>query len=292
MMNKITAGGLSKKSLNVCLAGTGAGKSLFMCHVAASTLMQGRNVLYITMEMAEERIAERIDANLMNLSIDELKVIDKTVFDRRIAKLAAKTQGKLIVKEYPTASAHSGHFRALIEDLKAKRNFTPDIVIVDYLNICASARLKIGSSVNSYLYIKSIAEELRGLAVEYNVPILTATQTTRNGYDNSDVGLTDTSESFGLPATADLMFALIRSEQLDQLNQIMIKQLKNRYADPSRYKRFVVGVDRSKMKLFDVEECAQQGLVDSGQDDTPVFDNSTFGKRARRDGSFNDFKFQ
>jgi archaellum biogenesis ATPase FlaH len=292
MMNKITAGGLSKKSLNVCLAGTGAGKSLFMCHVAASTLMQGRNVLYITMEMAEERIAERIDANLMNLSIDELKVIDKTVFDSRIAKLAAKTQGKLIVKEYPTASAHSGHFRALIEDLKAKRNFTPDIVIVDYLNICASARLKIGSSVNSYLYIKSIAEELRGLAVEYNVPILTATQTTRNGYDNSDVGLTDTSESFGLPATADLMFALIRSEQLDQLNQIMIKQLKNRYADPSRYKRFVVGVDRSKMKLFDVEECAQQGLVDSGQDDTPVFDNSTFGKRARRDGSFNDFKFQ
>jgi hypothetical protein len=255
--------------------------------------MQGRNVLYITLEMAEERIAERIDANLMNLSIDELKVIDKTVFDSRIAKLAAKTHGKLIVKEYPTASAHSGHFRALIEDLKAKRNFIPDIVIIDYLNICASARLKIGSSVNSYLYIKSIAEELRGLAVEYNVPVLTATQTTRNGYDNSDVALTDTSESFGLPATADLMFALIRSEQLDQLNQIMIKQLKNRYADPSKYKRFVIGVDRSKMKLFDVEECAQQGLVDSGQDDDrPVFDNSTFGKRARREGSFNDFKFK
>lgn len=290
LMNKITAGGMSKKSLNVCLAGTGAGKSLFMCHVAASTLMQGRNVLYITMEMAEERIAERIDANLMNLSMDELKVIDKKVFDTRVAKIASKTQGKLIVKEYPTASAHSGHFRALIEELKTKREFVPDVLIIDYLNICSSARLKMGSSVNSYLYIKSIAEELRGLAVEYNVPVLTATQTTRGGYDNSDVGLTDTSESFGLPATADLMFALIRSEELDQLNQIMIKQLKNRYADPSNYKRFVVGVDRSKMKLYDVEESAQQGITDSGQEDTPVFDNSTFGKRARREGSFTDFK--
>lgn len=290
MMNKITAGGLSKKSLNVVLAGTGAGKSLFMCHMAASTLMQGLNVLYITLEMAEERIAERIDANLMNLSMDELKVIDKSVFDNRVKKIADKTQGKLIVKEYPTASAHSGHFRALIEELKTKREFTPDILIIDYLNICSSARLKMGASVNSYLYIKSIAEELRGLAVEYNVPVLTATQTTRGGYDNSDVGLTDTSESFGLPATADLMFALIRSEELDELNQIMIKQLKNRYADPGSYKRFVVGVDRSKMKLYDVEESAQQDIADSGQDDTPMFDKSSFGKRAKREGSFKDFK--
>lgn len=291
LMNKITAGGLSKKSLNVCLAGTGAGKSLFMCHVAASTLMQGKNVLYITMEMAEERIAERIDANLMNLTMDELKVIDRSIFENRVSKIANKTQGKLIIKEYPTASAHSGHFRALIEELKTKREFQPDILIIDYLNICASARMKMGAAVNSYTYIKSIAEELRGLAVEYNVPLLTATQTTRGGYDNSDVGLTDTSESFGLPATADLMFALIRSEELDELNQIMIKQLKNRYADPSNYKRFVVGVDRAKMKLYDVEESAQEGLDDSGQDDTPAFDKSTFGKRAKREGSFNDFKY-
>ena len=291
LMNKITAGGLSKKSLNVCLAGTGAGKSLFMCHVAASTLMQGRNVLYITMEMAEERIAERIDANLMNLSMDELKVIDRKVFDARVAKIAGKTQGKLIVKEYPTASAHSGHFRALLEELKGKMEFTPDILIIDYLNICSSARLKMGSSVNSYLYIKSIAEELRGLAVEYNVPVLTATQVTRGGFNSSDVELTDTSESFGLPATADLMFALIRSEELDALNQIMVKQLKNRYADPSAYKRFVIGVDRSKMKLYDAEESAQEGLTDAGQeDDVPMFDKSSFGKRARRDGDFGDFK--
>ena len=291
LMNKITAGGLSKKSLNVCLAGTGAGKSLFMCHVAASTLMQGRNVLYITMEMAEERIAERIDANLMNLSMDELKVVDRKVFDSRVAKIAGKTQGKLIVKEYPTASAHSGHFRALLEELKGKMEFTPDILIIDYLNICSSARLKMGASVNSYLYIKSIAEELRGLAVEYNVPVLTATQVTRGGFNSSDVELTDTSESFGLPATADLMFALIRSEELDALNQIMVKQLKNRYADPSSYKRFVIGVDRSKMKLYDVEESAQDGLADAGQeDDTPVFDKTSFGKRARREGDFGDFK--
>jgi replicative DNA helicase len=290
-MNRITAGGLSKKSLNVCLAGTGAGKSLFMCHVAASTLMQGRNVLYITMEMAEERIAERIDANLMNLSMDELKVIDRKVFDARVAKIAGKTQGKLIVKEYPTASAHSGHFRALLEELKGKMEFKPDILIIDYLNICSSARLKMGSSVNSYLYIKSIAEELRGLAVEYNVPVLTATQVTRGGFNSSDVELTDTSESFGLPATADLMFALIRSEELDALNQIMVKQLKNRYADPSAYKRFVIGVDRSKMKLYDAEESAQEGLADAGQvDDVPVFDKSSFGKRVRREGDFGDFK--
>lgn len=290
LLNLITAGGLSKKSLNVVLAGTGAGKSLFMCHFAASTLMQGKNVLYITLEMAEERIAERIDANLLNLSMDELKVVDRQVFENRVSKLAAKTQGKLIIKEYPTASAHSGHFRALIEELKAKRDFTPEVLIIDYLNICASARLKMGASVNSYLFIKSIAEELRGLAVEYNVPILTATQVTRGGYNSSDVELTDTSESFGLPATADLMFALIRSEELDALNQIMVKQLKNRYADPSNYKRFVIGVDRSKMKLYDVEESAQDGLTDSGQDDTPLFDKSTFGKRARSDG-FGDFKY-
>ena len=290
MMNKITAGGLSKKSLNIVLAGTGAGKSLFMCHVAASTLMQGRNVLYITMEMAEERIAERIDANLLNITMDELKVIDKKAYENRISKISNKTQGKLIIKEYPTAGAHSGHFRALIEELKTKRDFTPDLLIIDYLNICSSARLKMGSSVNTYTYIKSIAEELRGLAVEYNVPILSATQTTRSGYDNSDVSLTDTSESFGLPATADLMFALIRSEELDELNQIMIKQLKNRYADPSRFKRFVVGVDRSKMKLYDVEDSAQDDIADSGQDDEPVFDKSTFGKRARKERSFDGFK--
>jgi len=282
---------MSKKSLNVVLAGTGAGKSLFMCHVAASTLMQGKNVLYITLEMAEERIAERIDANLMNITMDELKVIDKKVFETRVNKLSQKTQGKLIIKEYPTASAHSGHFRALIEELKAKKEFVPDVLIIDYLNICSSARLKMGASVNSYLYIKSIAEELRGLAVEYNVPVLTATQVTRGGYNSSDVELTDTSESFGLPATADLMFALIRSEELDELNQIMVKQLKNRYADPSHYKRFVVGVDRSKMKLYDAEDSAQDGLSDSGQDDGPLFDKSDFGKRQKREGSFNDFKF-
>lgn len=290
ILNKITSGGMSKKSLNVILAGTGAGKSLFMCHVASSTLMQGLNVLYITMEMAEEKIAERIDANLMNLSMDELKVIDRAVFDNRVSKIASKTHGKLIIKEYPTASAHSGHFRALIEELKGKREFTPDVVIIDYLNICTSARLKMGASINSYLYIKSIAEELRGLAVEYNVPILTATQTTRNGFNNSDVELTDTSESFGLPATADLMLALIRSDELDELNQIMIKQLKNRYADPSSYKRFVVGVDRSKMKLYDCEESAQRDIIDSGQDDTPVFDKSSFGRRQKRQGDYGDFK--
>lgn len=292
LFNLITSGGLSKKSLNVVLAGTGAGKSLFMCHFAASTLMQGKNVLYITLEMAEERIAERIDANLLNLSMDELKVVDRNVFETRVSKLAAKTQGKLIIKEYPTASAHSGHFRALIEELKAKRDFLPEVLIIDYLNICGSARLKMGASVNSYTFIKSIAEELRGLAVEYNVPILTATQVTRGGFNNSDVELTDTSESFGLPATADLMFALIRSEELDALNQIMVKQLKNRYADPSNYKRFVIGVDRSKMKLYDVEDSAQSGLADAGQTqpDAPLFDKSTFGKRAKSAG-FGDFKY-
>lgn len=292
LMNKITSGGLSRKSLNVVLAGTGAGKTLFMGHVAASTLMQGKNVLYITMEMAEERIAERIDANLMNLSMDELKVIDKKTFDTRFTKVYNKTRGKMVIKEYPTAGAHSGNFRALLEELKVKKDFTPDLLVIDYLNICASSRMKMGASVNSYTYIKSIAEELRGLAVEYNVPILTATQVTRGGYNSSDVELTDTSESFGLPATADLMFALIRTEELDELNQVMIKQLKNRYNDPSYYKRFVLGIERSKMKLYDVEESAQKNIADSGQDDTPVFDKSNFGERSRREGgAYSGFKF-
>lgn len=290
LMDKITAGGLSKKSLNVVLAGTGAGKTLFMGHLAASTLLQGRNVLYITMEMAEERIAERIDANLLNLSMQELKVIDKKTFDNRVAKIAGKTKGKLIIKEYPTAGAHSGHFRALLEELKMKREFKPELVIIDYLNICASARIKAGSNANSYTLIKSIAEELRGLGVEYNVPIMTATQVTRGGYNSSDVELTDTSESFGLPATADLMFALIRTEELDELNQVMIKQLKNRYNDPSYYKRFVLGIDRSKMKLYDVEESAQKDIADSGQDDGPAFDKSAFGSRQKAE-SFDGFKF-
>jgi len=272
---------------------TGVGKSLFMCHVAAGVLKQSRNVLYITMEMAEERIAERIDANLLNVTMDELKTIDHEAFNKRIHKVAKKTQGKLIVKEYPTASAHAGHFRALLEELKVKRGFVPDIIMIDYLNICASQRMKQGGSVNSYTYIKSIAEELRGLAVEYNVPIISATQTTRGGYSNSDVGLEDTSESFGLPATADLMFALISNEELEQMNQIIVKQLKNRYNDPSYYKRFVIGVDRSKMKLYDVEASAQTNLADSGQpkEDIPLFDKSAIGKRVMQEGSFSDFKY-
>jgi replicative DNA helicase len=292
MFNKITKGGLSKKTLNIALAGTGVGKSLFMCHVGASVLTQGKNVLYITMEMAEERIAERIDANLLNLTMDELKVIDKDIFDNRLQKISKKTQGKLIVKEYPTAGAHAGHFRALLEELKLKREFTPDIIFIDYLNICASQRMKQGANVNSYTYIKSIAEELRGLAVEYNVPIVSATQTTRSGYSNSDPGLEDTSESFGLPATADFMFALVSNEELEALNQIIVKQLKNRYNDPSFYKRFVVGIDRSKMRLYDVEASAQVGLADSGQEkpDVPMFDKSEFGKRQRSEG-FDGFKF-
>ena len=271
---------------------TAVGKSLFMCHVAASTLMQGKNVLYITMEMAEERIAERIDANLLNVTIDDLRTIDKAIFDTRINKLSKKTQGKLIIKEYPTTSAHSGHFRALIEELKIKRDFVPDIIMIDYLNICASARMKLGASVNSYTYIKSIAEELRGLAVEHNLPILTATQTTRSGFTNTDLGLEDTSESFGLPAAADLMFALISTEELEALNQIMVKQLKNRYSDPNYYKRFVIGVDRAKMKLYDVEASAQSNISDKGtQDkDKPAFDNSESGKRIRSEG-FDDFQF-
>ena len=289
LLNKITKGGLSRKTLNVILAGTGVGKSLAMCHMAASTLMQGLNVLYITMEMAEERIAERIDANLMNMTMEEMATVDKDIYETRFERVAKKTRGKLIIKEYPTASAHTGHFQALVEELKMKRNFLPDIIIIDYLNICASSRLKQGGSVNSYTYIKSIAEEIRGMAVKYNVPILSATQTTRGGYDNTDVGLTDTSESFGLPATVDFMFALISTEELENLGQLMVKQLKNRYNDPSYYKRFVIGVDRARMKLFDVEDSAQKNISDAGQDDTPVFDKSDFGKRMKSVGE--GFKF-
>jgi len=261
-LNIITKGGVPNKTLNVILAGTGAGKSLFMCHHAASLLTQGKNVLYITMEMAEERIAERIDANLLNTPIDMLAGMKKTTFTDKIKRLSSNTQGKLVIKEYPTGAAHAGHFRALLNELSLKKTFKPDIIFVDYLNICASSRMKPGGSVNSYTLIKSIAEELRGLAVEFDLPLFTATQTTRSGYGDSDVGLQDTSESFGLPATADLMFALIANEELDGVGQLMIKQLKNRYNDPSSNKRFVIGVDRSRMKLYDVEENAQS-LVDT-----------------------------
>jgi replicative DNA helicase len=285
--NAITKGGLPNKTLNVALAGTGVGKSLFMCHVGAGALTQGKNVLYITMEMSEERIAERIDANLFNLPIDQLVSLSKTMFDNKIAKIAQKNIGKLIVKEYPTGAAHVGHFRALLNELKLKKDFVPDIIFIDYLNICSSSRMKgLGGSINTYSYVKSIAEEMRGLAVEFNVPIMTATQTTRSGFSNTDVGLEDTSESFGLPATADLMFALVSTEELDKLGQIMVKQLKNRYNDPTFKKRFVVGVDRAKMRLYDVEESAQT-LVD----DVPVFDNSESGrsiKNERKD--YSDFK--
>tara|TARA_B100000003_G_scaffold172487_1_gene160328 strand:- start:305 stop:1681 length:1377 start_codon:yes stop_codon:yes gene_type:complete len=272
--NTITKGGVPNKTLNIALAGTGVGKSLFMCHVASSALTDGKNVLYITMEMAEERIAERIDANLLNVPIDQLETMPKTMFTEKVKQLSSKTSGKLIIKEYPTGSAHAGHFRALLNELKLKRQFEPDIIFIDYLNICASSRMKgMGGAINSYNYIKAIAEELRGLAVEFDVPIFSATQTTRSGYSNSDVGLEDTSESFGLPATADLMFALISTEELQQLGQIMVKQLKNRYNDPTQNKRFVVGVDRSKMRLFDVDP-NEQTLTD----DTPVFDKSDAGE--------------
>jgi replicative DNA helicase len=290
LFNKITKGGLSKKTLNVVLAGTGVGKSLFMCHVAASSLMQGKNVLYITMEMAEERIAERIDANLMNIGMDELKIIDRELYQKRFNKVSTKTQGQLIIKEYPTAGAHAGHFKGLLEELKTKKKFIPDMVIIDYLNICSSSRMKQGANVNSYTYIKSIAEELRGLAVEYAVPILSATQTTRSGFSNTDVELTDTSESFGLPATVDFMFALISSEELEGLGQLLVKQLKNRYGDPSYYKKFVVGVDRSKMKLYNVESSAQENISESGQDSKPIPDKTDFDKRIKPD-DFEGFKF-
>ena len=284
--NKITKGGLPPKTLNIALAGTGVGKSLFMCHVAANCMSQGKNVLYITLEMAEERIAERIDANLMNISMEDLHDLPKQMFDNKINKIIKSTSGKLIVKEYPTASAHSGHFRGLIKELAIKKTFKPDIIFIDYLNICSSSRFKGNANVGSYFYIKSIAEELRGLAVETNVPIMSATQTTRSGFSNSDVGLEDTSESFGLPATADLMFALISNEELDELNQIAVKQLKNRYNDPSVNKRFVVGIDRSKMRLYDIDFSEQDNLADSNQTpdkddfDQPVFDKSNFGNRS------------
>ena len=280
--NRITKGGLPQKTLNIALAGTGVGKSLFMCHMAANCLNQGRNVLYITLEMAEERIAERIDANLMNISIDDLHELPKQMYDDKIKSIQQRTNGQLIIKEYPTASAHSNHFRGLIKELAIKKSFKPDIIFVDYLNICASSRFKVSGNVNSYMYIKAIAEELRGLAVETNVPIMSATQTTRSGFSNTDIGLEDTSESFGLPATADLMFALISSEELEERNQIAVKQLKNRYNDPTMNKRFVIGIDRAKMRLHDLEETEQQGLVDSNQKEhtfnEPVFDKTDFGE--------------
>jgi replicative DNA helicase len=278
--NKITKGGLPTKTLNIALAGTGVGKSLFMCHMAASCLSQGQNVLYITMEMAEEKIAERIDANLLNITLDELHVIPKEDYERKFGVVKNKTQGKLIIKEYPTASASTLHFRALINELALKKSFKPDIIFIDYLNICCSSRVKPGANINSYMYIKSIAEELRGLAVENVVPIVSATQTTRSGFTNSDPGLEDTSESFGLPATADFMFALITNEELQALNQILVKQLKNRYSDPNQYKRFVIGIDRAKMKLYDVEESAQADIIDSGQEDTPPL--NSFGNRENK----------
>ena len=283
--NRITKGGLPPKTLNIALAGTGVGKSLFMCHMAANCLSLGKNVLYITLEMAEERIAERIDANLMNVSMEDLHDLPKQMYDNKIAKIIKSTSCKLIVKEYPTASAHTAHFRGLIKELAIKKSFRPDILFVDYLNICASTRFKGQTNVNSYMYIKSIAEELRGLAVETDIPIMSATQTTRSGFTSTDIGLEDTSESFGLPATADFMFALISNEELDELNQIAVKQLKNRYNDPTINKRFVIGIDRAKMQLFDVKSSEQDGLVDSNQQKSAndmfteaVFDNTDFGE--------------
>jgi replicative DNA helicase len=283
--NKITKGGLPNKTLNIALAGTGVGKSLFMCHVASSVLLQGKNVLYITLEMAEERIAERIDANLLNVPIQEIVELPKVMFENKVTNLSKKTQGTLIIKEYPTASAHSGHFKALLNELALKKSFRPDIIFIDYLNICASSRYRGNSTVNSYSYIKAIAEELRGLAVEANVPIVSATQTTRSGYGSSDVELTDTSESFGLPATADLMFALISTEDLEGLGQILVKQLKNRYNDPTIHKRFVVGIDRAKMRLYDCEQSAQADILDNGKEEEYDYEE----KKPKK--SFEGFKF-
>ena len=282
--DKITKGGLPNKTLNIALAGTGVGKSLFMCHHASSVLLQGRNVLYITMEMAEEKIAERIDANLLNVPIQQLADLPKNMFDKKVIKLADKTQGQLIIKEYPTAAAHSGHFKALLNELALKKSFRPDIIFIDYLNICASSRYRANTAVNSYSYVKAIAEELRGLAVEANVPIVSATQTTRSGFASSDVDLTDTSESFGLPATADLMFALISTEELEGLSQIMVKQLKNRYNDPTIHKRFIVGIDRAKMRIYDCEQKAQEDVLDSGTNDE--YNEEKIPKK-----SFAEFKF-
>ena len=290
MFNKITKGGLPKKTLNICLAGTGVGKSLFMCHQAAAALSINKNVLYVTLEMAEERIAERIDANLLDIPISQLEEIPRDMYKKKIDKLKGKTKGKIIIKEYPTASASAMHFKNLLGELKLKRNFSPDIIFIDYLNICTSSRIRAGANVNSYTYIKSIAEELRGLAVEYDVPIVSATQTTRTGFTSTDIGLEDTSESFGLPATADFMFALISSEEMEELNQMLVKQLKNRYNDPTSYRKFIVGVDRSKMRLYDVEQKAQEDIADSGQDE-PLFDVST-GNRMRNKADFGTFQYE
>ena len=283
--NKITKGGLPNKTLNIALAGTGVGKSLFMCHVASSVLLQGRNVLYITLEMAEERIAERIDANLLNVPIQDITDLPKQMFESKVTNLAKKTQGTLIIKEYPTASAHAGHFKSLLNELSLKKSFRPDIIFIDYLNICSSSRYRGNSNINSYTFVKAIAEELRGLAVEFNVPIVSATQTTRSGYGSSDVELTDTSESFGLPATADLMFALISTEELEGLGQILVKQLKNRYNDPTIHKRFVIGIDRAKMRLYDCEQSAQQDILDNGKDEEYDYEE----KKPKK--SFEGFKF-
>ena len=283
--DKVTKGGLPNKTLNIALAGTGVGKSLFMCHFASSVLLQGKNVLYITMEMAEEKIAERIDANLLNINIQDITDLPMSMFESKVTDISKKTQGSLIIKEYPTAAAHSGHFKGLLNELALKKSFRPDIIFIDYLNICASSRYRAGSNVNSYSYIKAIAEELRGLAVEANLPIVSATQTTRSGFASSDVDLTDTSESFGLPATADLMFALISTEELETLNQILVKQLKNRYNDPTIHKRFVVGIDRAKMRLYDCEQKAQEDIVDNTSETEYDEDKSKFKK------SFGDFKF-
>jgi replicative DNA helicase len=275
--NKITKGGLPNKTLNICLAGTGVGKSLFMCHMASAGLMMNKNILYITLEMSEERIAERIDANVLNVPMKDLPDLSKKMYDKKIDKIRAKTKGRLIIKEYPTASAHVGHFRHLLQELEIKKDFKPDMIFIDYLNICSSHRIRPGSGANSYTLVKSIAEELRGLAVEFDVPIMSATQTTRSGFGSTDIGLEDTSESFGLPATADMMFALISSEELEELDQMVVKQLKNRYNDPTVFKRFVIGIDRSRMKLYDCEQDAQEELVDSDtniSDDVPVFDRN------------------
>lgn len=288
--NKITKGGLPAKTLNIALAGTGVGKSLFMCHVASACMSQGKNVLYITLEMAEEKIAERIDANLLNVTVDDLMQLPKDMYDKKVKRVKDMTVGKLIIKEYPTASAGATHFRTLLNELHLKRNFVPDIIFIDYLNICCSSRLKAGANVNSYTYVKAIAEELRGLAVEFGVPIVSATQTTRSGFTSSDPGLEDTSESFGLPATADLMFALISSEELEGMGQIMVKQLKNRYSDPTAHKRFILGIDRAKMRLYDVEQDAQAGIADAGHKGQPDKPLNTFGNREKPQNKFGGFK--
>ena len=286
MMNKITKGGLPNKSLNICMAGTGVGKSLFMCHMASSCLLQGKNVLYVTMEMAEEKIAERIDANLLDISLNDLQDLPKEMYDRKIKRVRDKTKGKLIIKEYPTASAHVGHLRHLLQELSLKKDFVPDMMFIDYLNICASSRVRPGGQVNTYSYVKSIAEEMRGLAVEFDVPIMSATQTNRTGFVSTDIGLEDTSESFGLPATADFMFAVMSTEELQELDQIMIKQLKNRYNDPTYNRRFVLGIDRAKMRLYECEQSAQDELIDTG----PVMDNSETGARMQSE-KMDNFKY-